>query len=172
MRRCAVEVLPWSPRAGNGQTRRLCASGGRFWYAWTWRITARLKGRATSARLDPALNAVIKSPVWPSSNLRRAIETESMKLRHAAALTLLGWYLMIPPIQPDGTVDSDAPLARWRIEGNLNSSASCEAMRDSLRGTTALARGAQEPPVEVELAADHQAVCVATDDPRLEESSK
>jgi hypothetical protein len=92
-----------------------------------------------------------------------------MKPRHAAALALVGWYLMIPPITPDGTVHSDARLARWRIDGNFDSSASCEFMRDSLRRTTVLARRAQDPPMEVELAADHQAVCIASDHPRLKE---
>ena len=40
-----------------------------------------------------------------------------MKLRHAAALALVGWYLMIPPIvRPpgrEGTADTKAPLSKW-----------------------------------------------------------
>jgi len=36
---------------------------------------------------------------------------EAMKPRHAAALALVGWYLMMPPWRP--TVDVSAPLSRW-----------------------------------------------------------
>jgi hypothetical protein len=45
-----------------------------------------------------------------------------MKCRHAATLALVGWYLMLPPLQFVGPandpyslaiVDSAAPLSRW-----------------------------------------------------------
>ncbi len=37
-----------------------------------------------------------------------------MKLRHVAALALLGWYLMIPPQSLDGKrVLDDLPLSKW-----------------------------------------------------------
>lgn len=40
-------------------------------------------------------------------------------------------------------------------------------MLDALQHITVLARSAEDPPMLLEIAADHQPVCVATDDPRL-----
>jgi len=36
-----------------------------------------------------------------------------VKPRHAAALALVGWYLMAPPIRPGGGVDLKAPMSQW-----------------------------------------------------------
>jgi len=58
-------------------------------------------------------------------------------------------------------------LAAWKVDAKFDSIATCEYMRDALSHITVLARRAEDPPMEVELAADHQAVCVASDDPRL-----
>jgi len=90
-----------------------------------------------------------------------------MKLHHAAALALLGWYLLLPPITTAGRLDASARLAQWRVDGKFDSSAPCEHIRYALRHVTVLARRAEDPPMEVEIAADHQAVCVPSDDPRL-----
>jgi len=51
-----------------------------------------------------------------------------MNLRHAAALALVGWYLITPPSQfepprlSNGTFDRSAPFSRWLPNGvpNLN----------------------------------------------------
>ena len=41
-----------------------------------------------------------------------------MKLRHAAALALVGWYLMVPPpIGKGEMIDLKAPLAKWNHWG-------------------------------------------------------
>jgi hypothetical protein len=40
-----------------------------------------------------------------------------MSLRHAAALALVGWYLMVPPLLPDGSVNVKAPLSEWSESG-------------------------------------------------------
>jgi hypothetical protein len=37
-----------------------------------------------------------------------------MKLCHAAAVALVGWYLMLPPVRPDGSVNANAPLLKWK----------------------------------------------------------
>jgi hypothetical protein len=39
-----------------------------------------------------------------------------MKPRHAAALVLVGWYLMTPPVRPDGSVNVAAPIEMEKIE--------------------------------------------------------
>jgi hypothetical protein len=90
-----------------------------------------------------------------------------MKPQHAAALALLVWYLMLPSIATDGRVHSMARLAQWRVDEKFDSAAQCEHMGDVLQHITVLARRAGDPPMELEIAADHQAVCVANDDPRL-----
>jgi hypothetical protein len=40
-----------------------------------------------------------------------------MKLRHAAALGLVVWYLMLPPNA--AVRDISIPLAQWSVEGTL-----------------------------------------------------
>ena len=51
-----------------------------------------------------------------------------MKPRHAAALALVGWYLMVPPV--DGkSVDSDAPLSKWTVYATSDSARKCEGTR-------------------------------------------
>src|ERR1700730_14398252 len=51
-----------------------------------------------------------------------------MKPGHAAALALVGWYLMVPPpvLHSSVPVDSDAPLSKWRIFSIHDSAAECE----------------------------------------------
>lgn len=46
-----------------------------------------------------------------SPNRGPAIKPESMKFRHASAYVLVGWYLMVPPLMPDG---KSIPPLRWR----------------------------------------------------------
>jgi hypothetical protein len=48
-----------------------------------------------------------------------------MRLRHAAALALVGWYLMVPPTT-DGKIDNSAPLSQWDIRSSFDSAATCE----------------------------------------------
>jgi len=62
-----------------------------------------------------------------------------MKPRHAAALALVAWYLMVPPIeiqQYGGTghivVRGDAPLAKWNRKKSFNSESDCEAFREKI----------------------------------------
>jgi hypothetical protein len=52
-----------------------------------------------------------------------------MKLGHAAALAVIGWYLMIPPVH-DGQPDTQAAISAWTV------------FRSSMRGSL--------PGVEVE----------------------
>jgi hypothetical protein len=53
-----------------------------------------------------------------------------VKLRHAAALTLVGWYLMVPPSRP--VVDLDAPLRKWTVLGATESRSVTRGARISL----------------------------------------
>jgi hypothetical protein len=49
-----------------------------------------------------------------------------MKLRHAAALALVGWYLLMPPAKHNG-MPADVPLSRWRNFGAFDSAAQSES---------------------------------------------
>jgi len=84
-----------------------------------------------------------------------------MKFRHAAALALVGWYLMVPPqtrtwwIGPE-RYDDDASLSRWTIERSFDKAEACEAAR----------LATQEQAADAAIRMGH-AACVASDDPRL-----
>ena len=88
-----------------------------------------------------------------------------MRLRHAGAIGLVGWYLMIPPMYPGYKVDLDAPLSEWQVQESFETKGACS------HGRSALVR---KYPVDNEFlragalgkrAAASQ--CVEGDDPRL-----
>jgi len=94
-----------------------------------------------------------------------------MKPLHAAALTLIGWYLVVPPVE-QGQVKNDAPLSRWNIYAPTETLSDCQHSliletkhreRDWLEHETVLSA----PPVRVEQILNGQ--CIASDDPRLKE---
>jgi hypothetical protein len=89
----------------------------------------------------------------------------SMNLRHAAALALVGWHLMCPPICSSGwgngketsctygEYNYDAPLDRWfepPASGEFNSLRKCE-ISVAEKSSTVVCK------------------CIATDDPRLKD---
>jgi len=59
-------------------------------------------------------------------------KVQEMKPRHAAALALVGWYLMIPPLQsanrddPSGPRDLHAPISQWDQVSAYDSAAKCQ----------------------------------------------
>jgi hypothetical protein len=85
-----------------------------------------------------------------------------MKTRHlAAALALMGWYLLVPPttriwwVGPERT-DNAAQLSQWTIQQSFDKAGVCESARMAAQqqvGDAAIRMG--------------DALCVATDDPRL-----
>src|SRR5882762_6308677 len=110
-----------------------------------------------------------------------------MKLRHAAALALVGWYLMIPPltqIAPDSYKmprDTSAPLSKWfrspvdhfdtlqDCEAELASRREALAMAARLNGTTWYPAG-EDYATNIN-GADYERIkvarCVASNDPGL-----
>jgi hypothetical protein len=55
-----------------------------------------------------------------------------MNLRHAAALALVGWYLMVPqPDAPGKAPNFKAPLSRWNQMGAFDTAAACDKERES-----------------------------------------
>ena len=98
-----------------------------------------------------------------------------MKPRHAAALALVGWYLMVPPLTPGGgphEVLFHAPLSKWEVGEGHDTKAGCEdSLRESIknmdRDANACAVGSCAVMV-VEYAHGH---CMASDDPRLKNNA-
>ena len=104
-----------------------------------------------------------------------------MNPRHAAALALVGWYLMIPPGANNG-LPFDAPISQWRHIGSLDSAAECERILTKLRNDSS---AETKPEIKAwhakyddvhtgrvlhALAVEKTtkaAQCIASDDPRL-----
>jgi hypothetical protein len=83
----------------------------------------------------------------------RSYNNQRMKLRHAAALALVGWYLMIPPANPNGERDAFAPMIEWKVIDQFKSDRQCEGIRLQLIERMPL----MEP-----------ARCIRSDDPRIQ----
>jgi hypothetical protein len=86
-----------------------------------------------------------------------------LKLRHAAALALTGWYLIMPPTSQDyprGNVN--APLSTWvKRPATYRSKDECEHVLDRFRRLT------KHSNRKISAKYMETAQCVATDDPRL-----
>ena len=87
-----------------------------------------------------------------------------MKLRHAAALALVGWYLMLPPTTLNG-VDISAPLAQWSIYQEYDSYRNCVAGWSELQNQTKPDAQLQFPPKQLRQFAAAQ--CVSSEDSDL-----
>jgi hypothetical protein len=106
-----------------------------------------------------------------------------MKLRHTAALALVGWYLMTPPItlkglaDPKATlIDGSAPISQWSQESSFDSAEKCEQERkaEEQLATEALQQNphllddrAKYGLQAMDFLLKRSAQCIATDDPRL-----
>src|SRR5882762_7449737 len=94
-----------------------------------------------------------------------------MKSRHAAALALVGWYLMLPPpmrlsdgrIDPDLSSDLSAPLADWFHVRSFDTAADCTAELEVMKRRGAQFQREHPLPVLVENANR----CVSSNDPRF-----
>jgi hypothetical protein len=115
-----------------------------------------------------------------------------LKPRHAAALALVGWYLMVPPPGPPRSTgastappNDNAPLNQWTIRNSSDSAQACEAAKKKILDTATTNMDKQQHLAERRqglspdnfadqafLVADQleyatEAVCISTDDPRL-----
>ena len=102
-----------------------------------------------------------------------------MNLRHAAALALVGWYLMVPPVHwgivkapmRSNTVyfDPDAPLSQWWTQDSFETLSDCREGRFVWIKNERYAEK-PEPGKTILYHAMLNAVCVSTDDTRLKET--
>ena len=95
---------------------------------------------------------------------------ENPKLRYAAALALVGWYLMVPP--PHSNESESPPLSEWSVYQTFESADVCYFFREE----TASGMLQDAPPDFVArfdgrfMDIFEQAKCIASDDPRLLET--
>ncbi len=107
-----------------------------------------------------------------------------MEPRHGAALAIVAWYLMIPPINADNRVDAGAPLSKWRKSVSFESKQECEgSLKDAIENPMTLSeyqaaaaatlKAKMHPLSASEMTRRMQeSVCVAADDPRLKPKAK
>ena len=97
-----------------------------------------------------------------------------MKLRHTAALALVGWYLMLPPQTSKSPLrfDPNASLKSWYRAGIYSTADQCESDKPTVNGRWLEALEFRHTSAaEVSDIQKYQAYerCVATDDPRLKQ---
>jgi len=88
-----------------------------------------------------------------------------MNRRHAIAVALFGWYLMVPPSNLSQTSAYKQPLSRWVIVRSFDTADSCEDFKDTFFESSrqAWTLGVLNPAYR-----DYMfAACAASDDPRL-----
>jgi hypothetical protein len=122
--------------------------------------------RTRTSLIAPAMADTPASPV-----VRRA---STVNLRHAAALALVGWYLMIAPPSPDHTaLVPSAPLSQWKLDGSYDTAAQCMKARSKVIERLAHDLRAVGPDGKTldkeETRRSNETIvkCIASDDPRL-----
>ena len=102
-----------------------------------------------------------------------------MHLRHAAALALVGWYLMWPPLRvtwldwlkgsSSESLQKYAPLSEWSVHKAFSSPAECNAaqaaeVQDTMND---LQKDQSNDQLKIPAESAIYSQCIATDDPRL-----
>jgi hypothetical protein len=86
-----------------------------------------------------------------------------MNLHHAAALALVGWYLMVPPAK-----NLSAPLREWKIIDSFDRADECRLDRKAFYEDGLNRTKNPKDESDFDLGKTFIAcVCVETDDPRL-----
>jgi hypothetical protein len=87
-----------------------------------------------------------------------------MKLRHAAALALVGWWVMFPPLV-GGRCQVNAPLSQWDKSGPFDTADQCKSAMAIDQLPSAIAKTTNGDAESIKRIKAEQ--CVSTDDPRL-----
>jgi hypothetical protein len=90
-----------------------------------------------------------------------------MKPRHAAALALVGWYLLTPPLDQDGKVDWSAPYSQWMHLASYDTAEKCERERALFGASTGKEVGVPEGQQRQFHQSFVNARCISSEDPGL-----
>jgi hypothetical protein len=94
-----------------------------------------------------------------------------MKPRHAAALALVGWYLMVPPVRgAPGEIIEHAPLSEWDIDSQYDSNAECENSVPSDKDIQESVKQCSNGDCAITVALPGYGRCIAANDPRLKDN--
>jgi hypothetical protein len=154
-------------------------------------IHARRWRRECSKTLLRTFYSASTTSLWKSSSKRDALQPTiraseiEVNLHRAAALALVGWVLLLPPLvlplsdsHPEPLdVDRKAPLSEWIQECSFERAEDCERARKALPDEVMKQRSVIIPgkmgAAEIEqshanlVVGARYALCVAADDPRL-----
>ena len=92
-----------------------------------------------------------------------------MNPSYAAALALVGWYLMLPPWSGPGKFNDKAPILEWQQAGAFDSASECERDRND---TATVLFNNKKKKLDASTAYYNGSLyasgrCISTDDPRL-----
>ncbi len=95
-----------------------------------------------------------------------------MKPRHTAALALVGWYLLIPPlVNAPYKVDTEAPLTSWKVSQTFDTREECDksllAAHAKYKPTATAPIGTIKKGTRAFALQMTFTRCVSSDDPRL-----
>ncbi len=90
-----------------------------------------------------------------------------MNLRHAAALALVGWYLMVPPMDlATHKLNPDARFSAWHNFGSYDHASACSSDREEQLNFW-FRKGSLSEGERLTVEGLQYSQCIATDDPRL-----
>ncbi len=95
-----------------------------------------------------------------------------MNLRHAAALTLVVWYMMVPPVRgAPGEILEHAPLSEWDVDSQYDNKAECLKSKPSDGEIQERVKQCSNGDCAINVALPGYGRCVAANDPRLKNNA-
>jgi hypothetical protein len=105
-----------------------------------------------------------------------------MNLRHATALALMGWYLMVPPFVHYDPRELWAPVSQWKIVERFDTATACKGYLQEMKEDPGALHGEYKVAskfqteglnrmrhMRIDSFALRYAGCIFSDDPRLDE---
>jgi hypothetical protein len=89
-----------------------------------------------------------------------------MKPRHAAALALVGWYLMVPSTEDANHIEPFVPLPKGVVLRGFDTAIACDEAQDQPRDRISHLN-LQNPGAPAASGAAEFSQCIASADPRL-----
>jgi hypothetical protein len=113
----------------------------------------------------PATTSTAVAAIWSGvAFLGIACYTHGMRFRQVAALAIVAWYLLVPPLDKARQNEPNAPLREWKILGSYNQASECRNDKEKVAASIKQSSLAIAPHI---LLGIQYSQCVAADDPRL-----